>query len=250
MLESEIRLKLLGLTEEIEKLVNDNFTGAYLHGSLAMDCFNPKSSDIDFLVVVKRSLAENEKDEIGNLLLKYQKNLPNKLEAAIIANSIVKDFKYPPRYELYFPDENGGYKKDGSDPDLTADFVILNKRGVVIKGKSIAEVFSNISENFYLKSILNDFEWSFNNVLNGPDEGKCKIPVYAVLNFCRIIGFLKTKSILSKKEGGEWGLGNLPPKFGLLIEGALKEYAKVGSSQLVDAKLLKDFANYTRAELR
>ncbi|MGN7761522.1 nucleotidyltransferase domain-containing protein [Paenibacillus sp. 22594] len=32
-----------------------NLLGIYLHGSLAMGCFNPLKSDVDFLVVVKKA---------------------------------------------------------------------------------------------------------------------------------------------------------------------------------------------------
>jgi|GEM_PF-6933044 len=33
--------------------VGSNLVGIYLHGSLAMGCFNATTSDVDFLVVVK-----------------------------------------------------------------------------------------------------------------------------------------------------------------------------------------------------
>lgn len=38
----------------VEEL-SENLVGIYLHGSLAMGCFNPSRSDVD-LVVVKESL--------------------------------------------------------------------------------------------------------------------------------------------------------------------------------------------------
>ena len=42
------------------KILGDNLTGIYLHGSAAMGCFNPKESDIDLLVVVKDALSPGE----------------------------------------------------------------------------------------------------------------------------------------------------------------------------------------------
>ena len=33
--------------------IGENLLGVYLHGSAAMGCFNPKSSDLDLLVGVK-----------------------------------------------------------------------------------------------------------------------------------------------------------------------------------------------------
>ena len=39
------------LTEESRKIFGENLTGVYLHGSLAMGCFNPDKSDIDLIIV-------------------------------------------------------------------------------------------------------------------------------------------------------------------------------------------------------
>ncbi|MDD6156298.1 MAG: nucleotidyltransferase domain-containing protein [Lachnospiraceae bacterium] len=50
------------VTEEFviqsRKILGDNLTGVYLHGSAAMGCFNPEESDIDLLVVVKDALSQ------------------------------------------------------------------------------------------------------------------------------------------------------------------------------------------------
>ena len=35
--------------------IGENLLGVYLHGSVAMGCFNPKSSDLDLLVGVKET---------------------------------------------------------------------------------------------------------------------------------------------------------------------------------------------------
>lgn len=63
---NEILNKIVGSYKDILK---DNLVGIYIHGSLAMNCFNPKSSDIDFLVVIKEkptfSEIENLYDKVG-----------------------------------------------------------------------------------------------------------------------------------------------------------------------------------------
>lgn len=39
--------------------LGDNLVGIYLHGSLAMGCFNPDTSDIDLLLVVADKLTRD-----------------------------------------------------------------------------------------------------------------------------------------------------------------------------------------------
>jgi len=80
--------------------------------------------------------------------------------------------------------------------------------------------------------------------MKGPNDGTCKVPTYAVLNFCRVLAFIKNNLITSKREGGEWGMKILPSIYAPIIKEALNEYNKYGSSKNVDCKLLKEYAEY------
>ena len=53
----EIKDLIGKIVESFKSILKDNLVGIYLHGSLAMNCFNPKSGDIDFLAVVKEKLG-------------------------------------------------------------------------------------------------------------------------------------------------------------------------------------------------
>lgn len=44
-----------------KNILYDNLIGIYLHGSLAMGCYNEKISDIDLLVVVKNDVSRETK---------------------------------------------------------------------------------------------------------------------------------------------------------------------------------------------
>jgi predicted nucleotidyltransferase len=53
------------MQEVLNKLVDcschifeKKLTGVYLHGSIAMGCFNPRKSDIDILVVVEDAITD------------------------------------------------------------------------------------------------------------------------------------------------------------------------------------------------
>src|ERR1700694_385121 len=50
-------------------LLSDNLIGIYLHGSLAMGCFNPRRSDIDLIVVTRRGITPEVKRRLVALLL-------------------------------------------------------------------------------------------------------------------------------------------------------------------------------------
>ncbi|WP_169082608.1 nucleotidyltransferase domain-containing protein [Paenibacillus sp. PL91] len=54
------------------KQLDDHLVGVYLHGSLAMHCFNPETSDVDLLVVVKRELSGDLRNNVVSKLLKRE----------------------------------------------------------------------------------------------------------------------------------------------------------------------------------
>jgi Nucleotidyltransferase domain. len=43
------------------EILKDNLAGVYLHGSAVMGCYQPKKSDLDFLVVVKENMTDADK---------------------------------------------------------------------------------------------------------------------------------------------------------------------------------------------
>ena len=70
----EIKEMLDNIISSYYGILKKNLIGIYLHGSLAMHCFNPLSSDIDFLVVVKEKPSFNEMRELIEVLLRLSKN--------------------------------------------------------------------------------------------------------------------------------------------------------------------------------
>ena len=55
--------------EELQKVLGDDLVGVYLHGSLALKCFNPIRSDINLLVVSSQPLSSAQKRHLGSLLV-------------------------------------------------------------------------------------------------------------------------------------------------------------------------------------
>ncbi len=53
-----------------KEIIGNKLTGIYLHGSMAMDCFNPEKSDIDLLIVIENDITDVQKME-----LRYRKRI-------------------------------------------------------------------------------------------------------------------------------------------------------------------------------
>jgi len=235
----------------VQEHLTDRLTGIYLHGSLAMGCFNPTSSDIDVLVVVNHTLTAFEREALAQRLLALVADAPRPVELSVITLDSLQHFRHPSPYELHISESNRAgtmdLAREPSDPDLAAHFVITKARGVSLCGAPVSAVFPEVPRSAYLESIVGDFDWSYTSVMQGPDSGECRVPKYAVLNACRILAFIRERIVTSKREGGEWGMQHLPAAHLPLIRAALDEYLGIAECRMVDARLLKHVARECHA---
>ncbi|OGL70232.1 hypothetical protein A3C17_03140 [Candidatus Uhrbacteria bacterium RIFCSPHIGHO2_02_FULL_53_13] len=243
------------LAKECQSVLGDTFVGFYVHGSLAMGCFNHELSDVDFLVVVNSPLHSETRKNLMAVLIQHSRKAPPKgFEMSVVIENHMQNFVYPTPFEMHFrSDQIEKYKaappygtENGLDPDLAAHATITKERGICLLGKPINEVFPDIPKEYYLKSIIRDSEESIQNIMNGVNSGTCSVPAYGVLNLCRVLAFIDDGLITSKQEGGEWALKNLPKKYSNTIRQALNKYTGSDKLQEVEVSVLKDFARYAK----
>ena len=67
--------------------------------------------------------------------------------------------------------------------------------------------------------------------------------MYITLNLARVLAYKKEQLVLSKKEGGDWGIKNLPQKYHTLICDALREYSD-GVDVTYDLGIAREYAEY------
>jgi predicted nucleotidyltransferase len=211
------RRQVTGLQAGIQTIIPDKLVGIYLHGSLALGCFNPRHSDLDLLVVIQRGLTVAEKRQAIALLLQQSKT-PHPVEISFLRRSDLRPWRYPTPFDLHYGEDwrdrftqdlaSGAWHRWNArgqprryDPDLAAHVTVLRARGRVLLGPLIAEVFPPVPREHYLASIRSDLVWA--------RERLAENPVYGILNACRVYCCVREGRIASKAEGGEWVLERL-----------------------------------------
>lgn len=256
---NSVKIVLKEFVETLQSYFGKELIGVYLHGSLAMGGFNEISSDIDILIITENKLSLENKKDLSRIILELSENAPaNGFELSVVTLKNLKNFGYPTPYEFHFGKDHLQEFKEGkvdftdgkTDPDLAAHFVITKQRGVCLFGQPIAEIFPDVPRKHYLDSVTKDVEWSYERIMEGADIGKLDVPVYGVLNFCRVIALITDGLVASKLEGGNWALENLPEKYYSIIKEALKEKTQSGTAEKVEASLLKNFAEYAIRTIR
>lgn len=228
-------------------ILGDKLAGVYLHGSLAFGCFTWEKSDVDFIALVYAPLCREEKRAILDLLMALTPVCPPKgLEMSVVLLEEARNFRYPTPFELHFSREwipaiQADAQKymdapHGGDPDLAAHFTVIRAVGKTLWGLPIDQAFSPVPKADYIASIRGDVENAEADILQNP--------VYVILNLCRVSAYLKNERVLSKREGGEWGIKNLPECYEGLIRAALMAYENAGQQPVWEESGSAAFARY------
>jgi predicted nucleotidyltransferase len=239
------------IVQGFRQLLGDNLVGIYLHGSLAMDSFNPHASDIDFLVVVRNTLDLDTKHALVRLTLDLAADAPPKgLELSVVLVEYTRQIVYPTPFELHYsPAWHDAYLKSQVDlvtpqvdADLAGHFMITRRRGRCLYGQPIDAVFGAVPQGAYRDSILRDARQILDDITGSP--------VYSVLNLCRVIAYQQEGLITSKQEGGLWGLEHLDAAFHTLIQQALDAYQSSTPTAFTwDDRELERFGRYAETLL-
>ncbi len=237
-------LLLEQIKNEYLRILGDTMIGFYVHGSYAFGCFSWERSDLDFLVVVTEEPSPEQKRALIRILLDAETTAPPKgFEMSVVTADAVKPFQYPTPYVLHYSGAwRDAYRSDldgtltrlhGTDPDLAAHITVCHAAGITLCGKPIGKVFGAVPPPAYLDSIRSDIE-------NAPEDIR-ENPVYVILNLCRVLGYIREGLVLSKADGGKWGVAHLPKVYAPLIVSALAYYTD-GVPFDCDAEIAQRFA--------
>lgn len=236
------------------QILGENLTGIYLHGSLAMGCFNPAKSDLDLLLVVEKSLPEETKIRFMEQVVRLNGSAPAKgIEMSVVLRKDCKPFVYPTPYDLHFSvahlarftqDPHGYVERfQGTDKDLAAHAAIIHRFGIPLFGPPVSHTFGTVSKSVYADSIWYD--------VSGAEEEILENPVYMTLNLCRALGYLAEDLVLSKQTGGAWALEspNVPIVYHDWIREALRCYES-DAEMASNPEMGTAFASYMVEEIK
>lgn len=208
------------ITKVSRETFSDGLVGIYLHGSLAMGCFNPEKSDIDALVVTESTASKEALESYVEAIKAADPD--GRVDLHVIERRSCVPFVYPTPYLLAYSSRNNDGDLFGESCDIAADISVINTYGSVVYGKDIQEVFTEIPKEDYIDSILYGVENAREDIFTKP--------VCTILDLCRVSAFLKDGLILSRKAGGKWAMKTLQKKYYSLLSSALEAYTSVSDS--------------------
>lgn len=225
-------------------ILQGKYVGVYLHGSLAMGCYQYGRSDIDILVIVNSPITKQEKKHLIHQLMSLEADYQVQFEMSVIDKAVLFPFQFPTPFELHYSvyhkyhyeNEEDYLCDQGTDKDVAAHLVVTLHRGMTVDGPNMEEVIPTIDDKYFICSIKNDIQTAKTAIIQSP--------VYYVLNLCRALFYVQEGVVASKQEGGIWAMQMVADHWKPLIQQALEHYQRNLTTPNWNQENLVYFATY------
>jgi hypothetical protein len=185
-------------TSRIRTVLGDALTGIYLHGSIALDAFNERSSDIDFVTIIEQALTPKEIAAIGSIHRRLCLNRwGRRMDGVYVVRSELALTNAPRFVHVH----HGWLRRNRHSLPIAARR-LLHDNGAVVNGPPARNLFTSVPLALLREEML------FN--LNTYWAGKATRPWlfladgmsdFAITTLPRIIHTLEHGSIISKQQG-------------------------------------------------
>jgi Aminoglycoside adenylyltransferase, C-terminal domain/Nucleotidyltransferase domain len=219
----EVQSLLDGLLPGICAAIGNNFTGAYLAGSLALGGYDPQTSDVDILVVTERPLSNAEMARLSSahawMPPSYQ--VPGRdYEVYYIDRATIRKFAPGQRHVKIEPD-TPLYRTEHR-PGWVIERWIVREHGVTLAGPDPKILIGPVSPN--------DMRWAAAEELRLRDKrwrdgtwplsemAQRGTQTFEVETVCRALYTIATGEASSKRDAVEWALNALPGEWRDLVE--------------------------------
>jgi hypothetical protein len=206
--------------KELREVFGGQLAGFYLTGSLTYGGFDKSSSDLDFMVVLKRPLSDSQREDIKAMHAKVEKLYPQwerRIEVPYLLQDLFGNTR-PPKMpqpccnagELWEPDPAYG-------DNWLVDIYALREYGVVLLGpepkslippikmEDVRKVSSEGLHNNWKKKL--DSSKPFGD---GEHWSVDLMQAYSVLTMCRKLYRARNDGSDSKRISSKWAKANYP----------------------------------------
>jgi predicted nucleotidyltransferase len=226
----EIEKLLSRLLHQIQRILDKNFIGLYLYGSLVTGDFDPEISDIDLLAVTSFDIDDQEFEQLRNMhnaLMIENPEWEGRIEVQYIAVNALQTFKtQKSQIAVISPGEPFNVKDAGID--WLINWYIVREHGKVLLGPNPQTVIPPISKEEFIQSSREHArywaEWA-----NQPRDQRGQS--YAILTMCRVLYASQWGEQASKSQAALWTQEQFP-QWASLIQKALV-WRKASNDELV-----------------
>lgn len=229
------------LQTNVKQILQEQFVGMVLYGSLSSGDFDPDGSDIDFLVVTTTVLDEKtiaKLEDMHYCLWNTGLKWAEKLEGSYLPQAHLR--RYEKTGRAYPTLNEGRFYLAPHGSDWVIQRHIIREYGIVLAGLDPKSLIDPVSPDD-IRSAVTDIlqEWWF-PMLENPSWLKnhgSEYHAYAILTMCRSLYAIQHGKIISKPAAARWAGQQLGDKWPGVIEQSLAVRAGQGNFDLFDESL-------------
>jgi hypothetical protein len=231
---ADVNLVLDHFRARIQALLGSHFIGMYLVGSLALGDFDPRSSDIDFVVGSDTDIEDDLFESLQDIHAKFAASSSawaEKIEAIYIPSPALR---HTTPNASHYPQIEKGTRlfKAPLESGWVFQCITLRDHGVVVAGPDPRTLVASIDPQamhsaaaaiaaLWLEQAEHDPTWL--SWLRQRDA-----QTFVILTLCRLLYSLATGSVASKPRAAEWAKKELGEPWAMLIERTLAKQHQAG----------------------
>jgi predicted nucleotidyltransferase len=237
------------LLSSAREILDDQFVGMYLYGSLASGDFNPGTSDIDFLVVTTDVLSESKVSELEDMHSRIWATglkWASKLEGAYVPQELIRC--HDPNGRPCPAVNEGQFYVASLGSDWVIQRHIVRECEGALAGADPKTLIDPVSPDDIRGAVLGVLqEWWF-PMLEDPSwlaNHGSEYHAFAVLTMCRALYALEHGTVVSKPTAAKWVQNELGKRWEQVIEKSISAQ-KPGTVQTDLLSAALDLIRYTK----
>lgn len=204
------------LADQLVATASMSLVGVYVHGSAVLGDFQPTTSDVDVLVVIRDGTPRRIVEQIATVLAADGRCPGAGLEASVVDESAARTPAAPWPYRVHVTTVSSHRKTvwcepGGGDVDLILHYAVIRGAGWAVYGPRPADAIGPVARSVIARQLAVELRWAVDHANES----------YTVLNACRALRFAFEDVLCSKTAGGTWALGQGVEEE--LIDHALKD---------------------------
>ena len=203
--------------DELFTVLGKKLVGAYLYGSIAFPEYEPRAGDIDFHVVVRKSLTGEDVKGLDRLhrTLAAKFEFGKRLDGFYIPLAKARRSRIP-RGLVY--GAHGRIHRGGSDDTWALHREHLHASAYIrLQGPSGSRIFPRADWKSIRSALYRQLPYA-RKIIESDSW-------WAVLNLCRLVySFENGRTVISKVGAARWALKRLPSRWRPVIRSAIKTY--------------------------
>ena len=213
------------LLSQVKEILQGQLIGMYLYGSLSSGDFNPKSSDVDFLVVTASQLADQKISELEAMhkqIWATSLKWAAKLEGAYVSKKLVRHHDQQGALCPTVNERKFYMARLGRSWDIQRH--VIREYGVVVEGPDPQTLIDFLGPQEIRGAVVDILQdWWF-PMLDDPSwlrDHSTEYHAFAILSMSRALHALEHGIIVSKPSAAQWAKEKLDQKWSRVIDQAI-----------------------------